>query len=135
MQGGVKADAYMGVLEDELMDTMEYYGMDKDEVIFQQDGAPSHTAKRVFKWLKDNGMKVMEWPAQSPDLNPIENLWLQLLRALSSYEAEPQGMLELWGRVEKEWNSIPVEACQKLIESMTDRIRAVIKAKGGYTKY
>ena len=44
-------------------------------------------------------------------------------------------MLELWERVEEEWNRIEVEVCQNLIESMPRRVEAVLKAKGGYTKY
>ena len=54
---------------------------------------------------------------------------------LKKYEMPPRGILELWERVEKEWNAIPVQICQNLIESMPRRMQAVIKAKGGHTKY
>jgi hypothetical protein len=77
----------------------------------------------------------MDWPAQSPDLNPIEHLWRHLKRKLAEHEIPRKGILELWDRVEVEWNKIPPEVCQNLIESMPRRIEAVIKAKGGYTKY
>ncbi len=80
-------------------------------------------------------MNVLKWPAQSPDLNPIEHLWDHLKRRLGEYETAPNGILELWERIEKEWEAIPASECQKLIESMPRRVEQVIKAKGGYTKY
>ena len=78
----------------------------------------------------------MVWPAQSPDLNPIEHLWGCLKkRRLAEHENSPNGIHELCERVQVEWERIPVEECQKLIESMPRRVQAVLKAKGGYTGY
>lgn len=78
---------------------------------------------------------MLHWPAQSPDLNPIEHLWNFLKRKLAEYETEPKGILELWERVQVEWNKIPRELCAALIESMPTRIAELLKAKGGPTKY
>ena len=77
----------------------------------------------------------MEWPAQSPDLNPIEHLWEHLKRQLRKYSEPPKGVWELWERTKEEWEKITPEVCQNLIESMPRRVEAVIKAKGGHTKY
>jgi len=77
----------------------------------------------------------MQWPAQSPDLNPIEHLWSHLKKKLADYDTPPKGILELWERVQEEWEEIGPEVCQNLIESMPRCVEAVIKAKGGYTKY
>ena len=77
----------------------------------------------------------MVWPAQSPDLSPIEQTWGILKRRLAAYEHPPKGIKELWKRTQVEWEKISVEECQSLIESMPRRIQAVLKAEGGYTKY
>ena len=77
----------------------------------------------------------MKWSAQSPDINPIEHLWWDLKRRLAKYETPPSGAEELWECCQVEWEKILKEVCQNLIESMPRRVQAVIKAKGGYTKY
>ena len=77
----------------------------------------------------------MAWPAQSPDPNPIEHLWVDLKKAPRKHATPPKGVHELWERVVEEWNKIPPETCQNLIESMPRSVQAVIKAKGGHTKY
>ena len=78
---------------------------------------------------------VLRWPAQSADLNHIEHIWFYLKRKLVEYEVPSKEMLELQNRVKIEWKKIGAKTCQELIESMSRRIEAVIKAKGGYTKY
>jgi hypothetical protein len=62
-------------------------------------------------------------------------LWSHLKKKLGEYEMPPKGILELWDRVQKEWDQIEPAVCQNLIESMPRRVQAVLKAKGGYTKY
>ncbi|RPD77134.1 hypothetical protein L226DRAFT_428838, partial [Lentinus tigrinus ALCF2SS1-7] len=64
-------------------------------------------------------------------LNPIEHLWGNLKRKLAAYERPPTSMKELWERVQVEWEAISVQECQKLVESMPARIKAVLEAKGG----
>ena len=77
----------------------------------------------------------MVWPAQSPDLSPIEQTWGILKRRLAAYEHSSKRIKELWERTQVKWEKISVEECQNLIESMPRRIQAVLKAKGGYIKY
>ena len=72
---------------------------------------------------------------QTPYLNPFEDLCNYLKMRLASYGHVPTSMHQLWERIEVEWDKIPVEECLKLIETMPDRISAVIKAKGRHTKY
>ena len=131
----MNAEQYCEILEQGLDESFEKLEMTERERIFQQDNDPKHTSKRANQWFSDNNIEVMEWPAQSPDLNPIEHLWVHVKRQMNTYERPPKGVFELWERLAAEWNKIPPETCQNLIESMPRRLEAVIKAKGGHTKY
>ena len=136
IEGGLNADLYCEILKDDLMKTIGYYSMDKELIIFQQDNDPKHTSKKAQKCLhEDLELNILPWPAQSPDLNPIEHLWQELKRRLASYETYAASMHELWERVQLEWEKFTEDDCMRLIESMPSRIRAVLKAKGGHTKY
>ncbi len=103
------------------------------DFIFQQDLAPAHTAKGTKSWFNDHGVTVLDWPANSPDLNPIENLWGIVKRKMR--DTRPNNADELKATVKETWASIPPQQCHKLITSMPRWIEAVIKAKGAPTKY
>jgi DDE superfamily endonuclease len=106
---------YKSILESELLKTIEWYDMEAEKVIFQQDNDPKHCARSVQEWLSEQPFEVLDWPPQSPDLNPIEHLWAILKRRLNQYERPPNGMIELWERIEAEWNKIDKDDCLRLI--------------------
>lgn len=129
-------ELYKQILEEDLFGTFDYYDMDPSKIIFQQDNDPEHTAKLVEKWLENQEFVTMDWPAQSPDLNPIENMWALLKNRLyCNYERPPNGMLELWDRTAEVWHKITAEECQKYINTMPQRCHDVIKAKGYWINY
>ncbi len=97
------------------------------DFIFQQDLAPAHTAKGTKSWFNDHGVTVLDWPANSPDLNPVENLWGIVKRKMR--DTRPNNADDLKATVKATW------ACHRLIASMPRRIDAVIHSKGGPTKY
>ena len=135
IEGKINEEVYESILEDELMKTLEYYNQEVNVILFQYDNDSKHTCKRVKKWIENQELEILDWPAQSPDLNPIEHLWFHLKTKFREYEEAAGRVEKLWRRAEIEWEKFPKEKCQKLIESMSRRVAAVLRAKRRYTKY
>ncbi len=132
LKSTVNAAIYQEILEHFMLPSADkLYG--NADFIFQQDLAPAHTAKGTKSWFNDHGVTVLDWPANSPDLNPVENLWGIVKRKMR--DTRPNNADELKATVKETWASIPPQQCHKLITSMPRRIEAVIKAKGAPTKY
>jgi len=102
---------------------------------FQEDNARLHTSKVAKKFHTENGLRKLSWPAQSPDLNPIENLWADVKKSIRGRKKMPSNIAELEQHVNKAWRKILIQTIENLVDSMPQRIQAVIKAKGGPTKY
>ncbi len=132
LKSTVNAVIYQEILEHFMLPSADKLYGDAD-FIFQQDLAPAHTAKGTKSWFNDRGVTVLDWPANSPDLNPIENLWGIVKRKMR--DTRSNNADELKATVKETWASIPPQQCHKLITSMPRQIEAVIKAKGATTKY
>ena len=135
IDGKMDADLYCKILEDELQGTLEYYDKSPSDIIFQQDNDSKHTNKKAQTWFKNHGFQLLQWLAQSPDLNPIEHLWTHIKRRIEEDKEPPNSVHKLWDRIQEEWDKVEPDVCQNLIESMPRRLNAVLKANGGYTKY
>lgn len=135
VEGAMDSVQYCQILEEGLLPCMEENTLDASQLKLQSDNDSKHNSKYTQKWLTEHGIVEIKWPPNSPDLNPIEHLWFILKRRLNKWVEQPKGVHELWERLEKAWADIKEEEVRKLIESMPRRMAAVIKAKGGNTKY
>lgn len=101
--------------------------------VLMQDNDPKHTSRTTQQWLQENKIDVMVWPPQSPDLNPIENLWADVKKVVAT--AKPKNKDQLWEAIQSAWKAIPITRCKRLVESLPRRCREVLKNKGYATKY
>lgn len=134
-EGRMDSNKYISVLEHVLMPSITriFGDTNVEEVKFQQDNAPCHKSATTMRWFKDNNIPLLEWPAQSPDLNPIEHLWGILKRKIREHSVTSKTALK--NALKDEWDAITTAECTKLVSTMPQRIAEVIKAKGGPTKY
>ena len=135
-RGGYTSQSYIQTLRQGLL---PYYRPDQ---IFMHDNARIHTSRAVRGFLSEHNITTLDWPAYSPDLNPIEHLWWALKRRMDDfypqYRDYSQSQEEWHGFCEalKEcWSTIPNETVLALIQSMPRRLAACRRARGRQTKY
>lgn len=103
--------------------------------LLMHDNARYHVAEVCRRFLHREGIDAMDWPACSPDLNPIEHVWDMMSRSIRQRHAAPQTVQELTDALVQVWEEIPQETIGSLIRSMPRRCREVILARGGHTHY
>lgn len=129
----VNAENYiLDILEPHVMPYAGYIG---ENFQLMHDNARPHVARIVTGYLREVGIPVMQWPANSPDLNPIEHLWDQIKRKVRARNPVPETLDQLEAALTEEWEQTPQDDIKKLIRSLNRRMAAVIKARGGNTPY
>lgn len=129
----MNAEFYVeNILQEHVMPYAPFIGPD---FVFMQDNARPHVARVCIEYLNEVRIEVMNWPARSPDLNPIEHLWDTIKRAVRRYLPAPQNLQQLEYVARHEWENVPQPVIENLIRSMPRRIQAVIRAGGGNTTY
>ena len=107
----------------------------KNVLLFMHDNAPCHSARATKAWLQAHGIETLRWPACSPDLNPIENVWGIMTKRIYRQGRQYVSKDQLIVAIQEAWNDLPLELLQKLIGSMSTRVQSVIERRGGYTGY
>ena len=127
----MKGPLYTEVIRDHLVPFM----ISHRTKIFMQDGAPCHRVRAVKDIMRENGWTMIDWPGNSPDLNPIENLWNFIKDNLE--ELYLTKVDDLKREIVKYWCQVlnDTDYCQKVVASMPRRLQAVIDAGGSHTKY
>ena len=103
-------------------------------VIFQQDNSPVHTSNVVKNFLQEQSVSVLPWPAVSPDMNPIENVWAVLGKKVHKANPQPKSSDELFDCLNTAWNSIDANFIEKLKPGMRKSLNAVKQSNGWHLK-
>ncbi|ETV78810.1 hypothetical protein H257_07640 [Aphanomyces astaci] len=133
LEGNQDSGAYAYTLSDHLFPYIDYHF--RRECIFQHDNASIHASKETKEFLNEHNVHVMDWPAKSPDLNPIENIWGVLARAVYAHGRQFASKNELIAAILKAWDGIGQDLIDKLLKSMQKRCVSVLELKGSKTKY
>ena len=131
--GGLGADSYIDLLERRLLPFLENIG--RDDLIFQQDNAPAHSAKATKELFLENDVTVLKWPARSADMNPIENVWGILSRDVYVEGKQHDDVEELKEAINYAWERIEMATLKKLATGMPRRLIELLEKKGGETSY
>ena len=122
---------YCEILEEHLESSAA--ALFKGPWILQEDNDPKHKSRVAEDWKREHHIKVLPWPARSPDLNPLENVWTLLKdRAMGR---GPRDAAQLARCIKEEWAAFPRDLAKSMVASVPRRLKSVIAAGGGWTKY
>ncbi len=130
--GTINAEKYIEILEHNMLPSRRHLFQGRP-CIFQQDNAKPHSAHITKSWLWRKRVRVLDWPACSPDLSPIENVWRILKRKMR--QRRPRTVAHLKTCLQEEWDKITPETLHHLVSSVPKRLLSVVKRNGNITKW
>ena len=122
---------------DEILRPVAVPLVQQHQMTFQHDNARPHVASVCQDFLANNNIVPLDWPPYSLDLFPTEHLWDELDRRVRRRRnpPPPNTLGQLRTALLEEWENITMGKINALVNSMQRRIRAVINARGGHTRY
>ena len=117
IEGTKKGQKYSDLLE-----FSYFYQVMTENAILVHDNAPCHTAEIVKTKINELEIEVLDWPAYSPNLNPIENLWSYVVRKIYSNRKTFANFDTLWEAIQDYWDKIPQQIIKNLVKSMQKRM-------------
>jgi hypothetical protein len=130
--GGINAEKY----QRHIIPLVYYFQQDFGDMVFQQDNAAAHAARSTKALLGALGIDVLRWPARSPDLSPIENVWSWMKNWIEeNYDVEALSIPQLREAVQRAWDAMPTDFLRRLAHTMPDRLRQVIENEGDRIRY
>ena len=121
------------MLKENVLPSVELHWDRADKWVLLHDNDKKFCSNLVKEFLHNNCIEVLRIPAYSPDLNPIENLWAILARAVDKHVTTTEE--ELGDAIVKEWDKVDKTVMENLADSMSKRCEAVVEAEGWHTKY
>lgn len=109
------------------------FGATNEDWVLQEDNDPKHRSKLCKAWKEESGIITIDWPSQSPDANPIENVWGIMKAKLAGKSV--YNLKQLTKAIRKIWRSLSTDYAQKLVESMPRRCQAILDNGGDFTVY
>lgn len=135
MRENMNSEYYTQVLEEHVYPLSFSLGDPSSEWIFMDDNAPPHRAGTTLQFKRTAGIRTLDWPSRSPDLNPIEHVWAILKRRVRRQLSPGDDLNQLEFLIRKEWHQLDQEVIRNLISSMPARVRNVIERRGDESGY
>jgi transposase len=133
IRGNINSTIYQDLLVNDIDQIGKCLVFPLQSFIFQHDNAPCHKSASTVSFLNDRNVAILDWPANSPDANPIENLWHIIKSKINTLG--PLNADEMWKEIQNIWYNIPSGICRNLVDSMPRRLANILRMKGHATKY
>ena len=135
IQGKFNNVKYREIIDSAILPFAQLVHGDLEQFILQKDNCGPHIANAIKQYLQETGVTTMFWPAQSPDINPIENAWALMKQKYRQRTTYAKNEDELFTIISTIWHELPISYFHKLVESMSRRASVLVDRQGRSTKY